>query len=258
MANWEEKFLQLEAEHKLLQNKAESLEQDVINLNKQIQSTINVENESKNEHSGEFWKEVYELCLSDPDAIKTMIKNKTITLKDTDTTNRTILHMAAKRGAYQLAQFCINSGADLHAKNDDGLTPLDLARQSAYYNVEQLLLFAELNVNVGNEIRNISEEIHKQNGIIGNILSELVEIGQQSKELFERILMELMINIINKQLSFSDNLLNLCWNIACRDNKDPLSSDLWKAISTQSNAIIQNGSKRDWYWLKKCLLPSTV
>ena len=70
--------------------------------------------------------------------------------------------------------------------------------------------------------------------------------------------MELMINIINKRLSFDDNLLNLCWSIICRDNEGPLKSDLWNAISNQANSIIQNGSKRDWYWLKKCLLPSTV
>ena len=59
--------------------------------------------------------------------------------------------------------------------------------------------------------------------------------------------MELMINIINKRLSFDDNLLNLCWKIACSDNKDPLLSNLWKAMKDQSNAIIKDGSKRDWY-----------
>ena len=135
---------------------------------------------------------------------------------------------------------------------------MDHAKDSGYCNVEQLVIFAQLNANIGNNIKNTAENIYKQNGIIDNILNELAQIGQQTKELFEKILMEIMINIINKRLSFSDNLLNLCWNISCRDNKDPLSSDLWKAISTQSNAIIQNGSKRDWFWLKKCLLPSTV
>ena len=90
------------------------------------------------------------------------------------------------------------------------------------------------------------------------MLEQLSEIGKQSKELFEKTLMELMINIISKRLSFSDNLLNLCWRIVSRDGKDPLKSELWNAISTQCNAIVQNGSKRDWYWLKKCVLPSSV
>eukprot|EP01084_Bolivina_argentea_P070309 127824_1 len=103
-----------------------------------------------------------------------------------------------------------------------------------------------------------AETVHKQDGIIDNILSELVMIGKQSKELFEKTLMELMINIINKRLVFDDNLLNLCWKIASRNNKNPLQSELWNVISTQCNNIIQNGSSRDWYWLKKVLLPSTI
>ena len=195
---------------------------------------------------------------SDPDSIKLMIKNKVMTLQDNDHLGRTVVMLAAWYGCYELVQFCINAGADLQRKSYSGLHTLDYARKGGYCNVEQLLIFAQLNANVGNDIKNTAENIYKQNGIIDNILKELTEIGEQSKGLFEKILMELMINIINKRLSFSDNLLNLCWNISCRGNKDPLSSELWKAISSQSTAIIQNGSKRDWYWLKKCLLPSTV
>merc|ERR1712244_95768 len=104
-----------------------------------------------------------------------------------------------------------------------------------------------MNVNIGNEIKNISNTINQQNGINDNIINELLLIGEQSKELFEKIMMELMINTIHKRLSFSDTLLSLCWNIATRDNKDPLSSDLWKSISSTCSDIIQNGRKRDWF-----------
>ena len=152
----------------------------------------------------------------------------------------------------------LNCGADIDAQDYNGETALDHCRISGYHNVEQLILFSQLNAGVGNDIKDTAETIHKQNGIIDNIINQLTEIGDQSKDLFEKILMELMINIINKRLSFDDNLLNLCWNIASREGADPLSSDLWKAIKSQSNAIIQDGSKRDWYWMKKCLLPSTV
>ena len=138
------------------------------------------------------------------------------------------------------------------------MTALDHAKSNGYHNVEQLILFSQLNATIGNDIKHTAETIHKQHGIIDNIFSELTVIGTQSKELFERILMELMINIVNKRLSFDDNLLNLCRSIACRDGTDPLQSDLWKAIKVQSNGIMDDGSKRDWYWLKKCLLPSTV
>merc|ERR1712003_353194 len=100
------------------------------------------------------------------------------------------------------------------------------------------------NVNIGNEIKNTANIVHQQNGINTNLEKELSLIGEQSKELFEKILMELMINIIRKRLSFCDNLLNYCWNIVSRKN-DPLSSDLWKAITSTCSDIIQNGTKRD-------------
>ena len=115
-----------------------------------------------------------------------------------------------------------------------------------------------MKANTGNEIRDISKDIIKQQGINANITHELTVIGAQSKELYEKILLELMINLINKRILFSDTMMNLCWNICCRDNANPLQSELWKSIAKQCNDIIQNGSKRDWYWLKKVLLPSTV
>ena len=116
-----------------------------------------------------------------------------------------------------------------------------------------------MNANIGNEIKDISNVIIKQNGINDNILNELDIIGEQSKALFSKILLELMITVINKRLVFSDDLMDLAWRITIgKDGKDPLKSELWKAMKNQCNEIVQHGSKRDWYWLKKVLLPSTV
>ena len=116
-----------------------------------------------------------------------------------------------------------------------------------------------MKANVGNEIKDISQQMIKQQGMNANILRELSLIGDQSKELFVRTLMEIMISIINKRAMFNDSIMNLCWDIiVSQDNQNPLQSELWQAIKTQCNDIIQNGSKRDWYWLKKVLLPSTV
>ena len=93
------------------------------------------------------------------------------------------------------------------------------------YSVEQLLLFAEMNASVGNEMKNTSNLIIKQDGINDNILNELDIIGAQSKELFQSIMMEIMINVITKRLTYSDDLLSLCWKIAVgKDGKDPLKS----------------------------------
>ena len=70
-----------------------------------------------------------------------------------------------------------------------------------------------------------------------------------------------MINIIKRRASFSDDILCLCWTICCQNDKidkNPLKSELWKTISLQCQDIIKNDNKLDWYWFKKCLLPSKV
>ena len=245
--SWEEKFNKIEKEYNEYKTSTEAQLSELRSI-----ST------PKLSHNYTWWKEISRKCITEPDAIKLLIKNKELSLTETNFEGRTVMLLAARSGAYQLTQFCINSGADLNHKDDHGMTAVDLANQSGYFNVQQLLLFAQLNVNIGNEIKITAETIHKQNGINQNILNELSLIGKQSKELFEKLLMELMLNIINKRLSFDDTLLNLCWEIASRDGQNPLKSELWKTISMQCELIIKNGIKRDWYWFQKILLPSTV
>ena len=250
--SWEQKFYALQKENT-------ELKKSNIELREQLEAQTTESNRIMNDYNEDIWDEVQEkIAVSDEDALKLMIKRKIISVFDGNKHGQTILMLATRHGCYQLAQFCINSGADLDQTDNGGRTALDLSRTVGWYNMERLLLFAKLNANIGNEIKTNADTIQKQQGIINNILNELTLIGKQSKELFEGILMELMINIINKRSSFDDNLLNLCWEIVSRDGKNPLDSELWKAISTQCNAIIQNGNKRDWYWLKKCVIPSTV
>ena len=127
-----------------------------------------------------------------------------------------------------------------------------------YFAIQELLLFAELNANAGNELKATSEQMHRQNSINENFLKQLLFIGPTSKQLCERVLQELMITIISKRLIFSDDFLSLVWKISIRDTENPLQSELWKVIKNQCIEIIQNGNKKDWYWLKKVLIPSTV
>merc|ERR1712228_809237 len=93
------------------------------------------------------------------DSIKIMIKTGKMTVYDTDHWNKTLLHIAAETGAYDLVQFLINNGADIHAKDNQGQTALDWSRKSGYSHIEKLLLFAKLNVEAGNEIQGIVQKI---------------------------------------------------------------------------------------------------
>eukprot|EP01084_Bolivina_argentea_P294563 506867_1 len=217
MFSLEQKLEELQKQHDLLKQKADILEKENNQFKQKLSESNNNSNCEENAQlPEEFWREnVNKKFIKDPDYVKSLIKNKTMTLTDVNSKGETLLLRAACLGAYEIVQFCINAGSDLNVRNYKGKSALDLARDGGFYHVEQLLLFSAMNVNIGNEIKNITDKIHKQTGINENISNELSLIGVQSKELFEKILMELMINIISKKLVFSDNLLNLCWNIVC-------------------------------------------
>eukprot|EP01084_Bolivina_argentea_P142419 250206_1 len=210
--------------------------------------------QKSNRHSKQFWDDIATKCVQDPDFIKSLIKNKTITMSDVNDKKQTLLIIAASRGSYEVVQFCLNLGADVNHKDDYGKTALQNDSVEFYSDVEELLKFAELNANIGDRIRETAFVMDKQKGINENILSELRLIGKHNKQLFENTLLEIMVNIIDKKLAFSDHLLNLCFDI----NKNILKSELWMQIKKTCKQIIENGNKRDWYWMREYIVPSTI
>eukprot|EP01083_Nonionella_stella_P268593 908112_1 len=237
----------------------DELQLEVQKLRKQLeQNVVSPAKEEINRHGSEFWLQLKVNCLKDPDAVKALVKTKKMTVNDMNIKKKTLLIVAAGQGSYDMVQFCINSGCDINHQDISGRTALDHAKKRGHYHIAQLLLFNTLDLNLGSEVKGLAERMHRQNGINQNISNELQSIGEQSKDLFEKALMEIVISTITKKLSFSDQLLSQCWAIACRDGHDPLSSDLWNAISSTCSDIITNGNKRDWFWFKTCILSSTV
>ena len=96
----------------------------------------------------------------------------------------------------------------------------------------------------------------KQNGIISNILNEMNNVikDKNEKNKFMDTLTKIMCNIIEKKLSFSDDLLNLCWIY----NKNTDSNDLFKVLMKTCNDIIENENKKEWYFFKTFILTSNV
>merc|ERR1712228_466630 len=175
----------------------------------------------KIEHSAEFWTNIQSNCAKKTgpfgsDSIKTMIKTGKMTVYDIDQTsrNRTLLITAACQGAYDLAQFLINNGADIDAKDTEDCDALYGAQVNGYPHIEKLLLFAKMNMEAGNEIKDIVDKIQQQNGINECLSEELSDIGQQSKQLYDETTMELMIRMISKRKTLSDNQLVYAMNIA--------------------------------------------
>merc|ERR1712228_392604 len=87
---------------------------------------------------------------------------------------------------------------------------------------------------------------------------ELTDIGEINKKLYDETTMELMIRMIKKRKTFSHNQLVYAMNMAMRENEDILSSKLRLNIRLTASQIVQNGTKKDWIWLKICLLTSMI
>eukprot|EP01083_Nonionella_stella_P073837 199931_1 len=239
-----------------MKRKNKELESRCTSLQRQVQSNM-----MRTKHSDAFWEEVEDKCRSDPDYIKSLIKENKIQMTDLNKNKQTLLLVAAYRGSYDIVNLCLNLGADLHHQDKNKETAIDLCRQGAYYHVEQLLLFASLNANSGNQIRDTAHNLKKQKGVLDNIMHQLSSYDTDDvswKEVFCDTLTDLMIHIINQKLAFSDDLLNLCFHFELHDGKDILSTKLWHALSKTCTDIIQNGNKKQWFWLKTFILPSTV
>ena len=208
----------------------------------------------RNRHSDEFWERVEKACKNDADYIRALIKNKTINMYDTDKNGRTLLIICASCGAYELTQLCLNLDADINHQANDGESAIQ--KSELFADVKQLLLFSELNANIGNRIKQTAQIINKQNGFIQNINNVLQEKydDDNTRQFFKDTLIVLMTEIIEQKLAFSDDILNLCWSF----EPDPLNSDLWKTIETVCTDIINNGNKLDWFWMKTYIVPSTV
>ena len=232
-----------------------SLKSKLESLKSKLSST-----KTSHRHPTSFWNNI-KIKLRDTEYIKGLIKDGTVTVNDFDEDERSLLHYAAWKGNYEIAQLCINLGADIHKKSrfsqDETRLPLDWAMENNNDHIEQLLLLQQTKSNVGDRVKYISHGILKQNSIIENIINELSLIGEQSKDIFTRILKEITINLISKKLVFSEDLLNLCWKLET-ENGDELESELWSSIKKTCKDIINGTSKRDWFWLKQCLLPSNV
>ena len=241
----------MEAEIQHLKKELETVKSE----NQQLKSKLSSEN--LNGHALSFWVDIVSKIRSDTDHIKALIKQGTINMNDTTQNGKTLLHLAAWKGNYEIAQLCINLGVDINKEDNDHETALERAMDNNNDHIEQLLLFSQTKSNVGDRIKNMSHSILKQNSIIQNILNEVSLIGKQCEDIFIKILKEITINLIRKKLVFSDDLLNLCWKIEV-ENGNELESELWITIEKTYKDIINGSSKRDWFWLKQCILPSNV
>eukprot|EP01083_Nonionella_stella_P104191 298291_1 len=252
LASLKDKYNTLHKEHTTLQDECILLKHRLSAL------TTETSEQSNHDHSEEFWDDIHDKVKSNPDYVKSLVRNGTISMTDMDKTKRTLLVIAAAFGSYDIVQLCLNLGAEIDHKSARGHSAMDYARGEGYYHIAQLLQFSKMKTQLGSKVKVASDHIMKQQAIIGYIMNELSQIGSQTKDLFENTLLELMNTLILKRAVFSDDLLNLCWDITCKTHANPLESELYRTLSSVCTKAIRNGSATDWYWIKNCIVPSTI
>lgn len=134
---------QMEKQIKEWKEKAKALQEQNQILTDKLSAVSSPNSVKKIAHSADFWINVKNGCVRSTgpygtESIKTMIKTGKATVYDTDqvVSHRTFLSVAACCGAYDFAQFLINNGADIDAADDEGITPLDDARDCGYPHIE--------------------------------------------------------------------------------------------------------------------------
>eukprot|EP01083_Nonionella_stella_P317552 1156960_1 len=252
---------ELQSELDEIKRKYQSLERENVSLKGEVEAFKQKEIEQKTEskHSNAFWKEIQNKCeASDTEYIKSLIENKTLSVNDVDDSDGwSLLHCAARSGAYEIVQLCISLGADVTLKGKNGYTALDMANEVNHHAVKQLLHFANMKANTGERVREKADDLTKQNGIIENLVNEIESYDDTTREFFEDTLLDLMNKIVRKKMIFSDDWLCLAWKIEAKRG-NVFQSELWKNMTAVCREIIQNRDKRDWFFMKTCIIPSNL
>ena len=173
-----------------------------------------------------------------------------------------LLHWAAFYGNLEVAKLCVNMDADLNKKSIFGKrTPFQEAKRTGNYDIAQLLLLSQSTGNIGERIKEKADELNREYGIIEAFIDELSQIGEQTAEIFKKTLIEIMTRLIQKKKIFADIMLSLCLKFIESEEKGRKfeESELFKdAIIKTSKNIIRATEKRDWFWMKEAVIPSTV
>eukprot|EP01084_Bolivina_argentea_P013152 24646_1 len=112
---------------------------------------------------------------------------------------------------------------------------------------------------ISTEVNDFAKTINKQNGLIDTFMKQLSV--KKNKKIVQDTFVDVMINIVQSKIAFSDDMLNLAFRIvAGNKGSSVLASNLWKCIVKTAKSIIEAKTKngRDWHWLKEYLLPSTI
>ena len=110
----EKKLREYALDNEKLKNVLKAAEEKEKELQKQLSDALSPNAIKKIEHPADLWTNIGNNCVKKTgpfgsESVKTMIKTGKMTVHDTDFNGETLLALAARSGAYDLAQFLINN-----------------------------------------------------------------------------------------------------------------------------------------------------
>lgn len=203
------------------------------------------------------WEKIDDALRShSADYIKDLIINHDINLNETDSRHKdmTLLMKCCIFGNYDIAELLINCEARIDCKSDenDDCTALNYSEKWANYHISQLLQFEELGASVSTQVKHKIDLLHKQNGISQCALNNL------NNNVLDGIV-GLIMHCIDNKLPFSDDMMHIAFSYIKKTNKKPMDSPLFQLLlATYSKIVGDTLNKRDWSWLQRYLIKSTI
>ena len=120
-------------------------------------------------------KEFYEAAVfPDMEKIKSMVSTSPEIVTSSDESGFTALHFIAGEEHAEVAIFLIANGADVNAKNDEGITPLHLA---AWPHMAELLVSQGADLNIRDKAGRTPLIVHAAESDDCDVMEALLRIG---------------------------------------------------------------------------------
>ena len=105
-------------------------------------------------------------------------------------------------------------------------------------------------------------QIELKRGMVSQFLKYYKCTDPNSMEYKSMIrIMDCLIELLQKRLPFSDDLLLLCYHFELSQMKQvkPLQTKIWKTITKVCDRVLKLPlNRRDWLWFKQYLMPSVL
>merc|ERR1719361_602474 len=135
------------------------------------------------------WKEIIgQLKKNNVNFIKDQISSKKVRVNAQHPDNgRTLLIYAVINGNFDLVKAICNAGADVAIKDKQGRDALHYAMQFGRYKVTKLIFYRTLSGKTGEDLKNISTQIHTLNKEAEYIKNQTVDVSYSDKKVHQYI-----------------------------------------------------------------------